>query len=90
LSLKINEIELMTNNQNVEIGEKLRSLSDDHYSHIDNAIDSGFGIESWFRAYIQSDAFARLPPEIKLEAFNTYEGIKKYLKSIFDTIDAYD
>jgi len=80
----------MSNIQNPELSEKLRSLADDHYTHIDDSIDSGYGLENWFRAYIQSDAFARLPPEIKLDAFNTYEGIKKYLNSVFDAIDAYD
>jgi hypothetical protein len=80
----------MPDNQNLELGEKLRSLADDHYTHINDSIDSGYGLESWFRAYIQSNAFAGLPPELKLDTFNTYEGIKKYLNSVFDIIDAYD
>ena len=48
----------MPDNQNPELGEKLRSLAGNHYTHINDSIDSGYGLESWFRAYIQSDAFA--------------------------------
>ena len=80
----------MPNIQNPELAEKLEAFASDHYGHIEGSIDSGYGLASWFKAYIQSDAFARLPPELKLEAFNTYEGINMYLKSVFDAIDAYD
>jgi len=76
--------------KNSELGKKLETLASNHYGHINSAIDSPCGLENWYKAYIQSPSYDRLPPELKLEAFNTYQGINKYLQSVFEVVDEED
>lgn len=43
---------------------------------IHNAAHRTFGINGWFKAYLQSPEFGNLSSERKVEAFESYENLK--------------
>lgn len=45
------------------------------------------GLSAWFKAYTQSEDFAKLTNENKAEAFDTYENLKYVLESIESETD---
>lgn len=54
---------------------------------IHNAVARTFGLSAWFKAYTQSEEFAKLSKEFKAEAFETYENLKYTLQSIESETD---
>jgi len=76
----------MERKNNPELGEALRSLAIRHYSQIADIVDKG-DLTSWFRAFMKSHEFEVMSAEMKVDTFDLYYVINRYLNELFELID---
>ena len=77
----------MNKENNPELADKLRALAIRHFSQISDMVDKAY-LTAWFRAFMKSPEFERLPAEMKVIEFDSYCSINKYLNEVFEIIDA--
>jgi hypothetical protein len=86
------------NNKRLYLVEELsQDAIDDFIMMIDSNADAfvelvarTFGIDSWFKAYIQSDIFIKLDEDSRGECFEAYAGVKNFLERFDDSCRHFD
>ncbi|PVD50812.1 hypothetical protein DC498_17725 [Terrimonas sp.] len=63
------------------IDEILTEIDANHDS-VHAAVAKTFGIAAWYSEYISSDAFCKLPHELKRESLRVYDGVRRILRII--------
>jgi hypothetical protein len=62
--------------------EDLFSVISGSYEELNEALASAFGLDAWFNAYLQSDAFTSLSRDKRAEAFSLYRAIYTFFECI--------
>lgn len=78
------QTEIIPQEQITEAKEFVVGVVRSYDEAISNACDRLFSVSAWFKAYTQSEEFAKLSNEFKGEAFDTYEDLMKMLNFLND------